>query len=175
MKKVSNVNRKSYRCDKDMSLKSFTSCAFDYLKLKTASNNCTGMITEVNKTASDTNICKQYKTYTKFRKEEEDILENLLINGTDENCLKPCKKIEYSAKLTMVHENRNILTTQKTPSDGVTFSLLFAYEDFNVQENQEFMIIDGGALLSSVGGFLGLFLGFSTLSVAEWIQVKLKT
>ena len=57
MKKVNNVNRKSYRCDKDMSLKSFTSCAFDYLRLKTAYNNCTGTV------EADLKQCSGYMAY----------------------------------------------------------------------------------------------------------------
>ena len=154
-------------------MKSFTACAFEYLRMNTASNNCTAMISQVNQTLIESNICQEFNSYTTIRKREEEILENILIDSTYEKCLKPCKKIEYAAKLTMVHENRNILTSRPRKSDGVTFSLLFNYEGFNVQENEEFMIIDGGALLSSIGGFLGLFLGFSTLSIADWIQMKL--
>ena len=173
MRKVFNVNRKAYKCDPQMTLKSFTSCAFDHLryKSKTDSKNCTSMVSEVNKKLTETNLCTDNEQFQDMKKYESDILEHTLINGSYEKCLKPCEKVEYSAELTLVHKNSKILGKIQFNSDDYT-SLFHEYDDFTVQEFQEFIILDGGALLSSIGGFLGLFLGFSTLSIADWIHSK---
>ena len=48
------------------------------------------------------------------------------------------------------------------------------YEDFQVTTNQEYYVTNTEALISNIGGFLGLFLGFSCLSIMNWILDNVK-
>jgi hypothetical protein len=45
------------------------------------------------------------------------------------------------------------------------YALVIYYETFDVEEHVESLVYDAGNLLISIGGNLGLFLGFSCLSV----------
>jgi len=45
------------------------------------------------------------------------------------------------------------------------YALVIYYETFDVEEHVESLVYDAGNFLISVGGNLGLFLGFSCLSV----------
>jgi hypothetical protein len=47
----------------------------------------------------------------------------------------------------------------------IHYFISLKYETFNVEEHVESLIYDAGSFLVSVGGNLGLFLGFSCLSV----------
>ena len=42
------------------------------------------------------------------------------------------------------------------------------YNDFIMDISKEYFVMSPGALISTIGGFLGLFLGFSCLSVTFW-------
>jgi hypothetical protein len=45
------------------------------------------------------------------------------------------------------------------------YALSLLYDSFNVEERVESLIYDWGSFLTSIGGDLGLFLGFSCLSI----------
>ena len=45
----------------------------------------------------------------------------------------------------------------------------FKYEEFVITTKEEYFVMNEDGLVSAVGGFLGLFLGSSCVSVIEWI------
>jgi len=172
---LTNVNRKDYRCDPDRTLKSFTECAFDYLRDKLESNNCTSMVLQVNRSLEESNICQDVGEFQKARNGEKEMLEQILVNSQYEACMKPCSKVEYFAAVSKTHKNSKILSRFPTMNDEtISFGLFFNFEEFIITEKKEYFILDETTLLSSVGGCLGMFLGFSTLTIADWIQNKLQ-
>ena len=50
------------------------------------------------------------------------------------------------------------------------FGFALYYEEFLVQNQEEYLVMDAGTLISTIGGFLGLFLGWSCLSIGEWFS-----
>jgi hypothetical protein len=49
--------------------------------------------------------------------------------------------------------------------NGSFANLVLAYDTFSVEEHFETLVFDIGSLLAAAGGNLGLFLGFSCLSL----------
>jgi len=80
-------------------------------------------------------------------------------------CPVPCNQTVYDLKLQKYHRNTiagkgNMSQLQ---SNDVVFTL--HYEKFVTEEHVETLIYDTGNFLAQAGGNLGLFLGFSCLSV----------
>ena len=48
-------------------------------------------------------------------------------------------------------------------------ALWFMYDEFLINTKQEYLVVDSELMMSGIGGFLGLFLGSSCLSIAQWI------
>ena len=66
-------------------------------------------------------------------------------------------------------------SNRKVPyNDSIAFGLFFNFEDFSFIAKEEYFILDETTLLSAIGGCLGMFLGFSTLTIADWLQSKLQ-
>jgi hypothetical protein len=68
-------------------------------------------------------------------------------------------------KLNYFHKNSWIDTDGKSGIIENSFSLAIAYNTLIVEERVETLVYDVGSFLAAVGGNLGLFLGFSCLSV----------
>ena len=89
-------------------------------------------------------------------------------NGSD-SCLRPCTTVSYEASFRKMSHNSRTLSnpTNNMITDYIKFGLV--YEDFEVTTNHEYYVMNKEALISDVGGFIGLFLGFSFLSICNWI------
>ena len=176
MNKITNQNRGEYRCDPDQSLQSFTECSFDILNKIFKAENCSAMILKLNTTLEESNICQDKHTFQEMKELETDTMETILVQQSYEACLKPCKKIEYVGSMTKVNQNARKLSSHQVDVNAASqyVGVWVKYDSFKVQEHQEYFILDKGGLVSSIGGFLGIFLGFSTLSIAEWIHLKME-
>ena len=86
-------------------------------------------------------------------------------------CPHPCKQKSYSLDVKKFHTNSWIEHDYQPFKDvsqsAVGFSL--AYETFVVEEQVETLVYDAGNFLAAIGGNLGLFLGFSCLTLLLWI------
>ena len=80
-------------------------------------------------------------------------------------CIIPCRTITYGASFRKMNKNARLLKGQKYYS---FVSLGLGYNDFIMYISKEYFVMSPGALISTIGGFLGLFLGFSCLSVTFW-------
>ena len=88
-------------------------------------------------------------------------------------CLKPCEAITYDISLQKKNDNGRLLIQEYTPLDG-PFLISFMYDDLVKDIKQEYLVMDGGGLVSTVGGFLGLFLGSSCVSIIDWLADQTK-
>ena len=82
-------------------------------------------------------------------------------------CPTPCQQLSYTLNTRKYHTNTWIEYDNQPVEDfskvGVVLGM--AYESFIVEERIESLVYDLGTFLSAVGGNLGLFLGFSCLTV----------
>ena len=81
-----------------------------------------------------------------------------------QRCPLPCKQTVYDVDFQRYHKyNMPKPTVDKSGKTGVLLSL--KYENLATEEQVETLIYDASNFLAQVGGSLGLFLGFSCLSL----------
>ena len=77
---------------------------------------------------------------------------------------KPCTKIEYETKQ---------WSESKTDNQSIEFWVEFS-NPFKVTVKEEYLLFDMVAMVSSIGGTMGLCIGFSLADVTKWIMGKLE-
>ena len=100
------------------------------------------------------------------------IIVGMTRNGTENSewfatCPLPCKKTTYDLNVKDFHANSWTDPFNKTGLinvSSVTLLSLF-YETLSTEEMVETLMYDVGSFLAAAGGNLGLFLGFSCLSM----------
>jgi hypothetical protein len=81
-----------------------------------------------------------------------------------EECPPPCTSTSFPMTLRKIHSN--ILISNNEELMGKMYAgLLFGYKTLQIDEEIETYIYDIGSFLTASGGNLGLFLGFSCLSM----------
>ena len=162
------VPSKYFNCDPDSTLESFTRCVFKELK----DYECSSAIDRIGKYFNETNICKNLTQLIKNNKLiKEHLGSTLYFSNSTSKCIKPCKTTSFDVTLEKYHENGKVLGNEnvKTLATAGRFILNFKYYEFVIDAKKEFFIMNEAGLISAVGGFLGLFLGSSCVSVIEWI------
>ena len=100
-------------------------------------------------------------------KKQRDLGAILQTNGT----CKPCKKYDYSGMQTFQNEN---VEDKYMHQKQLTYQ--FAYPQV-LTIYQEYLIYDGIGMIGSVGGTLGMFIGFSLSntisSILNFLQLNL--
>ena len=94
----------------------------------------------------------------------------------DYGCPLPCIITSYQATLLYTHKNAmELYTSNKINED---FWLFYYYETMETEINNEMLIVDVSNLIGAIGGNMGLFLGFSFLSIfvfsLDFIHAKIK-
>ena len=106
---------------------------------------------------------------------------NYLIKGMQDpdmfGCPLPCLFSYYTFQIVYQHINAFELFTGKSPPQN-EYILYFYFNTLETEVKTESLIIDLSSLIANIGGNLGLFLGFSCLSIfiltIELIQKKIK-
>jgi hypothetical protein len=80
-------------------------------------------------------------------------------------CQKPCKQSSYKLNIVYYHQTSLIDHNNLTAISEQSFHLDFYYDSLTIEEHFETLVYDTGSMLVAAGGNLGLFLGFSCLSV----------
>ena len=88
-------------------------------------------------------------------------------------CVKPCKTTSFDVSLETMHQNSKKFDPYSNTVNDI-FYLNLGYDEFIIETKQEYFIMDEAGLISTVGGFLGLFLGSSCISIIEWIGNHVK-
>ena len=85
-------------------------------------------------------------------------------------CLLPCHKTDYHTRWN--HFPPAPSTNTHALANGSTreiMNMYVYYDTLTVEHQKEVLLYDAPAFLSSMGGTIGLYLGFSVLSVLIWI------
>jgi hypothetical protein len=80
-------------------------------------------------------------------------------------CPTPCKQTSYKITRNYSHKNTWPYTDDEGGNKETCFTLMFYFSTHDIQQEIENLDYDFGNFLVSAGGNLGLFLGFSCLSV----------
>ena len=161
------VPRKNYKCDAVATMESFTKCAFNEID----EYECSSAINRIGKYLNETSICKNFAQLSDIDKSTSDQLASILYskNNSLTNCIRPCKTTSFEISMKKDHENSKLLGSDKLKTFNGKFLLNFIYDDFVIENKIEYFVMNEEVLVSAVGGFLGLFLGSSLVSVIEWI------
>ena len=161
-----NIRRKNYVCNSTATMESYTQCAFDELDV----NGCTKSINKIGNSFNETNVCKNLSEL--FEKQFLDYIQLQKILYPEKNdtikCVKPCKSTSFDVSLEKMHQNSKKFDKYSANIKDL-FYLNFNYDEFIIETKQEYFIMDEAGLISTVGGFLGLFLGSSCVSIIDWI------
>ena len=160
-----NVPRKNYICNPKETMRSYTQCAFDKLVI----NGCSKSINNIGGSFNETNICRNVSAFSGKKTLERDQLENILYPEENDaiKCVKPCKTTSFDVTFERMH--KNIQKFNKRNPNKDVFYLKLYYNEFVIETKQEYFLMDLAGLMSTVGGFLGLFLGSSCVSIIDWI------
>ena len=82
-------------------------------------------------------------------------------------CPVPCKQISYNANIRYFHETSFLDPSNKFSDNFLASFIMLAisYETLLIEEHEESLVYDITNFLAAAGGNLGLFLGFSCMSV----------
>ena len=128
-----------------------------------------------NKGFNDTNICENMSDFIIMKRKELQLLRNELYDNEtiSTKCIKPCQTVSYEVSIQKLHQNVKLLSGQDYNETNM-YALRFVYDEFLVNTKQEYFVMNKDSLMSTIGGFLGLFLGWSCLSIVDWLIQKLK-
>ena len=162
------VPHREVKCDLNATIESYTNCSFNELK----EYGCYPAINKIGVYFNETSICKNMTqmeenwmiTYKQLR-------DTLTSADSSTRCMKPCKIKSFDVSLKKQHENGKVLgfkNIKRAATAGI-FLLNFKYDEFVIETKKEYLIMNEEGLVAAVGGFLGLFLGSSLVSLIEWI------
>lgn len=105
-----------------------------------------------------------------------DLIVDAMQRLDDIGCPMPCSQTTYSGNLMTQHTNAfELFTGEKRTQD---YLLYFYYSSLESDVEAESLIIDFPNLIANVGGYLGLLLGFSCLTIylylLELAKIKLR-
>jgi hypothetical protein len=163
--------RKNYKCDPDATMESFTRCAFNEIE----KYECSSAIISIGNNFNETSICKNItQLHTNHKSASGQLASILYSNNGLTKCIRPCKTASFGVSLKKDHENDKLLGSDKLKTFNGKFLLNFIYDDFVIENKKEYFVMNEDGLISAVGGFLGLFLGSSLVSVIEWFSQVFK-
>ena len=97
----------------------------------------------------------------------EKVLRNFWFESKNEKCPRPCSYVQYKSLGKSVEKSNNEVNL------NFTFSYMFlSYAATTVHE--EYYIFDSIGMIASVGGTLGMFIGFSFSNVINFILNAIK-
>ena len=167
------VPRKEFSCNPNATIESYTNCSFNELK----EYDCDVAINRIDTYFNETNTCKNYTQMEENWKLIYKQLGDTLYNATSPTkCIKPCTTTSFEVSLKKSHENDKLLSSKyiKMLATPGKFLLNFKYDEFVMEHKKEYFVMDMDGLVSNIGGFLGLFLGSSCVSIIEWIGHQIK-
>ena len=160
--------RKNFKCDPNATIESFTHCAFNEIE----DYECTSAINKIGHYFKETNICKTLDELNKNHHEVySQLSETLYSQHSNSSCVRPCKTASFEVSLQKKHDNGKLLGNSKVKQHATSgrFLLNFRYNDIVIENKKEYFVMSGDGLISAIGGFLGLFLGYSLVSAIQGI------
>ena len=109
--------------------------------------------------------CKSKKNALSTLQVFTNHIDDYLSKTSEFGCPIPCKQKSFKYKLEYFSKNTWIEYDDENPLDNDVFDLQVFFKSMNIEEKTETFVYDIGNFLTAAGGNLGLFMGFSCLSV----------
>ena len=146
------LDQPSEHCTNDIQTSSASACIANFIEGEM------GCVTKIHGIVSENMTCNsssQLNALTTMSHQFEEADANTIYDIT--GCLAPCKKDEYH---NMVEEE--MVETRKGPHEThLDFRMMVG----SYQEMEQYLLYDFDSFIADVGGFMGLLLGFSVLSI----------
>ena len=81
-------------------------------------------------------------------------------------CLAPCEKFEYDISEYSIE----LSSKSRVPRHICDLILGLEMNDASFEEKKQFLVYDFNSIIADVGGFMGLLLGFSMLSIYSELE-----
>ena len=119
-----------------------------------------------SKSSSDIDVCSTFSDILRYIRHDlwiRNYEQELIIQKT--GCLKPCNFKEYlSAGITRKLKNLNYVDLKGK------YCLNFVLASTVLDRKTESYVYPGISFVSEIGGSLGLFVGFSFLTIYDWLD-----
>ena len=128
--------------------------------------NCTiaGLEELQQENKNDLEQCKLRPNAKAAYKVFKEVADDFLAYPHRFGCPFPCIKLSYKVSLKYFHETA-WPDIYKPANFSNKFFLSLFFDTFDMVENEETLVYDAGNFFAAAGGHLGLFLGFSCLSL----------
>ena len=93
------------------------------------------------------------------------IVKKIIKFEIESNCHKSCSTLEYSGEVTLIRPYQS----WKPNASSYYLYITLRYPDFMANVYEEYLICDALGMIGSVGGTLGMFIGFSMTGIISWI------
>ena len=158
--RVMNVDRNGQRCSADTKQETVGRCIARYLE---DTYNCTAYLLMANRSKPFCNKDTMNVMVQWFNGQFESMPEADIFNLT--GCLPHCERDEISLDDTPEGSSWS-------QGAGNTLHMIFLFEDGSYKLQEEYVVYDVDDFIADVGGYLGLLLGHSMLSIyymsVEW-------
>ena len=158
------LDQPSQRCESEAKIVSTTSCIARYIEGQLGCNmNIYGhMVNEM----LPCNSTLEYDAWRNISMRFEKATSNAIFEET--GCLPSCHRNEY-ALIGSALKKENSLSSllYSMLNTGTKLQLQFRIMDSSYREEEQYVIYDFNSFISDVGGFLGLLLGYSALSIYD--------
>ena len=111
---------------------------------------------------------KDFDVAQEAQEKRAKIMGKVFANSSAYGCAKPCQFVSYKANMNFFHKYSNLFVNKSDESEDL-FRLYAYFDTLNVKKVQEVLVFGEMDLLSSIGGTLGLLLGYSACSILNWI------
>ena len=160
--KIKHINREEKRCSEDADSESLGRCIVQSMENV---GNCTYGHALSDRNLQSCNI--KQATYLSSKIEiMKDMSEDEIYNLT--GCIPFCERDEIHL------ESSGDFDKEIYPYNNARLRVTFVFKDGSYQEIEEYIVYDTGSFIADVGGYLGLLLGYSLLSIyqdiTKWIM-----
>ncbi len=164
------VSRKIYQCDDSTSMQKYTKCLLDDIGNE---HPCSAFMEKYGEKWNASKICDNSANFNESQGFMKSQMKEALVNDTFSKCVKPCKTLTYGAELISMHKNSKLVSRFQIEQPGAFFFGMY-FEQFKINYKEEYVLMTWTNFFSTIGGFLGLFMGYSILTLGEWISVFAK-
>ena len=158
-----HLDKPSERCTKKYLNPNTSACIAEYIQAKIGcSFNIQGVVSSQAPPCNSTEQLKQFRSTSK-KLQYADASKIYSMSG----CLSSCEKDKYHMEVTD--------RSSKLDKGNNTLSLTFYIKDSSYTEEEQYIIYDFNSFIADVGGYMGLLLGSSFLSLYDELESCLIT
>jgi len=166
-RKTSRLNKKNKKCEK-YSTEEFIQCSREkFLENFLKTINCTiiNMRELVNPSTTHLPLCSNERSAVETFSQLMSSITQTAFPSSKTGCTVPCTQTSYDYNIEYYSAKSWFHPAYPDQNTDNIFLLNFLYRRLDTEEQTEAIVYDIGNVLTAAGGNLGLFMGFSCLSI----------